>query len=149
MLSDYTADAADTCLCDEGREKRRRTTIEGKDSLWVDLNDDDATTVDCGDDLLFRRLLRRRVVGSDEPTTSRLSLGGGLRWPLAGGREEEGVHRARTRSSSSLPRHRQAWILLLLDLVVAARECAMGLRVERPQRNHGESMSSPFPFTEH
>jgi hypothetical protein len=82
-------------------------------------------------------------------TTSRLSLGGGLRWPLAGGREEEGVHRARTRSSSSLPRHRQAWILLLLDLVVAARECAMGLRVERPQRNHGESMSSPFPFTEH
>jgi hypothetical protein len=83
VLSDYAADAADTCLCDEGREKRRRTTIEGKDSLWVDLNDDDTTTVDCGDDLLFMRLLRRRVVGSDDlsPFSRRRVAMASRRWP--------------------------------------------------------------------
>ncbi|CAD6337897.1 unnamed protein product [Miscanthus lutarioriparius] len=49
----------------------------------------------------------------------RLSLHGGLRRPLASGREEEGVRWARMRYSPSLPRRRQVRVLLLLGGPVA------------------------------
>jgi len=65
----------------------------------------------------------------------RLSLGGGLRWPLASGHEEEGVRWARMRSSSSLPRRRQVLVVLLLGGPV---EMAMIVDLFRGLQGEGE-----------
>ncbi|CAD6231253.1 unnamed protein product [Miscanthus lutarioriparius] len=79
-------------------------------------------------------------VGAREPPSirrlgPRLSLHGKLRRPLASGREEEGVRRARMRYSPSLPRRRQVRVLLLLGGLV---EMAMIIDLFRGLQGEGE-----------